>query len=321
MRIRLDKSDFWTHVRFTFFSIVAYLSFVVYSQDSLAESAHEKTFSAQNGEVHLFVESSSRFELPMNAIEHWVETAIQALTNYYGRMPVEDIYVTVQHRNGRGVLGGKALGVGVAAVNIMLGEHTRKQDLQEDWILLHELIHMAFPRMPGRYEWIEEGLATYIEAIARAAINERSEENLWAYFYENMPHGLPQSNDRGLDNTRTWGRVYWGGALFCLLADIEIRQQTNNKKSLRDALVALLEKDLNHLQERNKLDPLLKMGDQATGTSVLTELYEKHRVTAIQTDLNTLWRNLGVSVSPVHGISLKDSAPWAKWRTRLIRGH
>ena len=41
-----------------------------------------------------------------------------------------------------------------------------------------------------------------------------------------MPKGLPQAGDQGLDNTATWGRKYWGGAMFCLLADIEIRKAT-----------------------------------------------------------------------------------------------
>ena len=46
---------------------------------------------------------------------------------------------------------------------------------------------------------------------------------------KSMPFGLPKEGDKGLDYTHTWGRTYWGGAIFCLLADIEIRQQTNNK--------------------------------------------------------------------------------------------
>jgi hypothetical protein len=37
-----------------------------------------------------------------------------------------------------------------------------------------------------------------------------------------MPQGEPQRGDRGLDGTHTWGRTYWGGAMFCLLTDVEI---------------------------------------------------------------------------------------------------
>ena len=48
-----------------------------------------------------------------------------------------------------------------------------------------------------------------------------------------MPKGLPQAGDEGLDNTDTWGRKYWGGAMFCLFADVEIRKA--NRQPARPA--------------------------------------------------------------------------------------
>ncbi len=55
-----------------------------------------------------------------------------------------------------------------------------------------------------------------------------------------MPKGNPQPGDEGLDRTHTWGRTYWGGAQFCLLADVTIREQTHNRKGLQDALRAIV---------------------------------------------------------------------------------
>jgi hypothetical protein len=54
-----------------------------------------------------------------------------------------------------------------------------------------------------------------------------------------MRQGLPEVGDRGLDLTHTWGRTYWGGALFCLAADVEIRRRTGNTMGLQDALRAI----------------------------------------------------------------------------------
>ena len=56
-----------------------------------------------------------------------------------------------------------------------------------------------------------KGLATYVESIARAQAGELGVEQVWAGFVKGMPNGLPQSGDRGLDHTHTWGRTYWGG--------------------------------------------------------------------------------------------------------------
>jgi hypothetical protein len=41
--------------------------------------------------------------------------------------------------------------------------------------------------------------------------------------------GEPGPGDGGLDDTDSWGRTYWGGALFCLLADVRFRERTGNR--------------------------------------------------------------------------------------------
>jgi hypothetical protein len=38
--------------------------------------------------------------------------------------------------------------------------------LNEDWELTHEMIHLAFPDMARNQHWIEEGISVYVEPIA-----------------------------------------------------------------------------------------------------------------------------------------------------------
>jgi hypothetical protein len=64
-----------------------------------------------------------------------------------------------------------------------------------------------------------------------------------------MPQGLPQAGDRGLDHTPTWGRTYWGGAIFYLLADVKIRKRTRNRVGLQQALQGILAAGGNHEQD------------------------------------------------------------------------
>jgi hypothetical protein len=71
---------------------------------------------------------------------------------------------------------------------------------------------------------------------ARAQVGDLSAEIVWRELVDGLPKGLPAPGDRGLDNTHTWGRTYWGGALFCLMADLEIHRRTNNRFGLQDAL-------------------------------------------------------------------------------------
>ena len=102
--------------------------------------------------------------------------------------------------------------------------------LADDWMMTHELVHMAFPSLPDDQHWMEEGLATYIEPLARVMTGELKARQVWRDMVRDMPKGEPAEGDEGLDHTHTWGRTYWGGALFCLVADVEIRAKTGNQK-------------------------------------------------------------------------------------------
>ena len=37
-----------------------------------------------------------------------------------------------------------------------------ENDLRRDWVMVHEMVHLALPDMPERYAWLSEGLAVYI---------------------------------------------------------------------------------------------------------------------------------------------------------------
>jgi predicted metalloprotease with PDZ domain len=128
---------------------------------------------------------------------------------------------------------------------------------------------------------------------------------------------LPRREDRGLDFTPTWGRTYWGGALFCLLADIEIRKRTGNRKGLEDALRAILAAG-GTIETEWPLTKALRIGDEATGVPVLSELYEKMKASPYPVDLNALWKELGVERKEGL-IRFNDSAPLGAIR-RAITG-
>src|SRR3954451_8589377 len=137
------------------------------------------------------------------------------------------------------------------------------------------------------------GAATYVEPVARARAGQLSAERIWAEFVRQMPNGLPGSNDRGLDYTSTWAPTYWGAALFCLVADVEIRKRSDNHFGLRDALRAILENG-GTLDHRWKIREALRSGDRATGVAVLSELYEqcpRHRCRSIWRRSGTIWES------------------------------
>ena len=54
----------------------------------------------------------------------------------------------------------------------------------------------------------------------RAQSGNRAVSDVWAEYRHSMPFGLPREGEGGMDQTPTWARTYWGGALYCLQADV-----------------------------------------------------------------------------------------------------
>jgi predicted metalloprotease with PDZ domain len=130
-----------------------------------------------------------------------------------------------------------------------------------------------------------------------------------------MPKGLPQAGDQGLDNTDTWGRKYWGGAMFCLLADIEIRKRTGNRLGLQDAMRGVLAAGGNHEQDW-PIDRVLSTADKAVGVDVLTHLHDQMGPKPVTPDLAALWRDLGLKAQG-ESLEFDDAAPLAAVRKAI----
>jgi hypothetical protein len=260
--------------------------------------------------------ASGNLDLPPSATLRWVTRAAEAVTAYYGHFPVPNMQIRVQPSKGEsGIFGGTTWGYRGGYTRISVGEHTSQRQLDSDWMLTHEMTHMAFPDVPDRHHWIEEGIATYVEPIARAQAGQLSVDKIWRDMVRDMPQGEPGPRDRGLDNTPSWGRTYWGGAMFCLVADVRIREATHNRKGLQDALRGIVAAG-GTIQYEWPIAETFRLGDKATGTTVLSDLYAQMKDAPVNVDLDELWRRLGI-VSGNGGMSFDDRAPLAEVRKAI----
>jgi len=251
-------------------------------------------------------------------LETWVIDGARAVSAYYGRFPVRRLQVVVEGADGKGPQSGTAFSFNPPVIRMTVGRATQDQDLAHDWMMTHEMVHLAFPRLGETHHWLEEGLATYVEPIARVQAGQLPPEQVWRDLIHGLPRGLPQPGDRGLDHTPTWGRTYWGGALFCLLAEIEIRKRTDNRHGLQDALRGVVEAGGN-IEVVWTIGRALEVADRAVGVNVLTPLYADMRGTPVQVDLADLWRQLGVSVRD-GDLAFDDDAPLAAVRKAITAG-
>ena len=184
--------------------------------------------------------------LPREKVLDWIGISAKAVSTYYGRFPVHSLKLLLVPVDGPRVRGGTTWGYRGAAIRVLIGRESSEDDLRRDWVMVHEMVHLALPDLDDRYAWLSEGLAVYIEPIARVQAGDLPALEIWKAMMRDMPKGFPQAGDQGLDNTDTWGRKYWGGAMFCLLADIEIRKATGNKLGLQDAMRGVIAAGGNH---------------------------------------------------------------------------
>lgn len=255
------------------------------------------------------------FELPPSALLGWLETSAKAVSLYFGKFPVGSVRILIVPVPGGDVQGGTSFGYRGAAIRLVVGSDATKAELRDDWKAVHEMTHLALPDVQSPHLWLAEGLATYVEPIARVQAGDLTAEKIWGDMLHDMPKGLPEPGDLGLDRTQTWATTYWGGALFCLLADVEIRKQTGNRVGLQQALRGILAAGGN-MEQDWPIERIFSVADQATGTTVLTDLYAKMRAKPYAPDLAALWRDLGVSAGNGR-VSFDEEAPLAPIRRAI----
>jgi len=258
----------------------------------------------------------ARYAVTSEQLLQWIDAAAKAVSHYYGRFPVSHLHLTVTPREGSEGISATTYGTEDGGyIQLSVGTEARLDDPGNDWVMTHEMVHLAFPQMEREHHWIEEGLATYVEPLARAEVGELTPEYVWQETVEGMPKGLPGAGDQGLDRTHTWGRTYWGGALFCLLADVEIRERTHDRYGLQDALRGILAAG-GSISTEADIGYTLETADKAVGVPVLTALYASMKDKPVTPDLPALWKKLGV-IYRDGKVSFDDSAPDAAIRKAL----
>jgi len=231
-------------------------------------------------------------------LRDWIDRSAHIVADYYGQFPAPLVVIRLRGMDGSGINGGRTTNDSGLMIQMRVGRETTRDQLAADWVLVHEMVHLALPEVGRTHDWLAEGLATYVEGVARAQYGNRAIADVWAEDRNSMPKGLPRAGEGGMDQSPSWARTYWGGALFCLQADVAIREQTANRVGLQTALRAILKETGGYGFDGN-IGEVLRIGDSATGTHVMYGLYQQVRATPQSPDLDLLWTLLGVPSDPL----------------------
>lgn len=253
-----------------------------------------------------------------NTLREWIETNACAVRTYFGTFPVPLLRLIIKPVEGSSISYGNAMPGSPPIITVYVGVEANEEEYRQSWVLCHEMTHLAFPSLNREHRWIEEGIATYVEPIARVMAGIITEESVWEEMTRRSPTAFATYKhlEKGLNGARDVERVYWGGAVFCLMADIEIRQKTHNKHSFQTILQAILRQEGTMNADRNVLR-VLRRGDNIIGMRLLEPLYKQFGTTSFVPNLPKLWADLGI-VRRGKTIELHNDAPLAALRRNIF---
>jgi hypothetical protein len=251
-------------------------------------------------------------------IASWVSESAGHVAAYFGGFPTPRGLLLLRPVSSQtGLLRGMVNGGGGATMLLLFGAETPARLLRDQWMLMHELVHFSAPFIED-HPWIMEGMAVYVETTLRVRAGWFPEEQAWRGIMRNVPQGVPAMEKGGLVGARGIGPVYWGGALFWLLADVETRSRTANRKSIAHCFRGVLDAG-GDTSARWPIDRFVAACDGALGLPIVRSLYERFAVKGSPVDLYGLWSSLGIRLTKYEaGVAYDDSAPLAEVRRAIM---
>jgi hypothetical protein len=198
-------------------------------------------------------------------------------------------------------------------------------EFSDDWTPTHELSHMLLPYVSSSDRWLSEGLASYYQNVLRARDGRLSEQAAWQKLHEGFRRGVEgthgqrlQDMSRNMRQNGAYMRVYWSGAAIFMLADIQLRQETNGEKSL-DSVLARLHDCCMSQDKTWRARELFNKFDELSGTSIFSDLYNRHVPSAEFPDVFETYGDLGIDSSR-RRIRLTQDAHLAEIRSAIMDG-
>ena len=184
------------------------------------------------------------------------------------------------------------------------------------WVLVHEMVHLALPEVGDDHLWLTEGLSTYVEGIARVQAGELRADRVWADLVRSMPTGCRESGDK-VSITRIRGAARTGAGHCSVWSPMWRSGRRPTTASGCAMQWARCCAKAAAFRSNGPIERVLKTGDEATGSTVLSDLYAQMKDQPMSPDMDDLWKQLGIRVRG-DGVEFVDDAPLAATRKAIM---
>jgi hypothetical protein len=261
-------------------------------------------------------ELDGALDLDPGVLDAWIAGRITAAGRLWHGAPARPLLVViVPVADAGGVIFGISRGGGGAGVALFLGQHTEPSDLEHDWVLAHELVHVGMPFLPDAF-WFMEGAAVYLEPVLRARAGLLKPDAVWRGFANHLGEGADRLATTPLGAMGFPG-LYLSGGAFMLALDVEARRASAGRVGLEDCLRTVRAR-LGDSTGQASLESVIAVCDEVLGDGLMTRFVDRHARAAAALDLPAIMAALGVHTSG-GDVVFDDGAPDA-WIRRAITG-
>ena len=278
---------------------------------------------------------------PVNsaAISNWLRAAATDVSLAYGRFPNPSPQVLVvpigNGRSDSAVPFGRVIRDGGETVELFVNQYMPLKAFLNDWTATHEFSHLMLPYVARKHKWISEGFAQYYQNVLLSRSGTYEDLQAWQKLYEGFERGRRsrpelspnEAAERGIRNGLM--KVYWSGAAFALLADVQLRERSGGKESL-DIVLGRFQACCLPSNRVWSGPELFARLDELSDMPVFMTLYRRYADTAGFPDASEVFERLGLAVSggkvrlranaelqELRQSIMQTDAAIAAWRQRL----
>ncbi|MGJ7903049.1 hypothetical protein [Lysobacter sp. 1R34A] len=301
------------------------------SADAAARAQdHERVIRVGDARLRVIVEGVTD-RARVDELQRWLAECTDAALTAYGRLPLREAKVLIrQSRDGAGRQGGRRgdpspvpwgqtrRDDGVSVL-LYVRPDAGIDELRDDWTAVHELSHLFHPYLGRDGRWLAEGLASYYQNVLRARAGQLDGEEAWRRLDAGFARGRTAGAGAPLGeigwNRASTMRIYWGGALFWLEADLALRRE--RRLDLDTVLSRYARCCLDGEREVAPAEFVAEL-DRLGGGKVFAELFGRHAAMREFPSTQAAYRALGLG-SQDGRLVFSDRADAVRLRRAIMR--
>lgn len=254
-------------------------------------------------------------------LDRWLTKAAGAVSLVSGRFPVPHAQIlVVPVEGGEAIPFGMAMRGGGPTAMMLVSRAARDDDLDGEWVAVHELSHLLLPPVNREDAWLSEGLASYYQEVLRGRAGIHEAADAWAHLVAGFRRGREAARDVPLSAASArmmedhgFLQVYWGGAAVLFRLDVELRRKGRSLDEVVAAVRAREPRDVRHRSADEVIDWIAEAAPEVDVRGLVGRA-----LTASFPPVDDLFAELGIELRRGGRVGLRDDAPLAEVRRAIV---